>query len=232
MALTLTDLVSICTTTTKTSGDTTAATAFARDINLGIRKVAGKRRWNELVTSQTIALAAADGDKTYPLDQTVDKVEEMRITTPATYARVLTFMRKVDYYKITQSKSLIGTTTPIRWYFMEPAVQANGKLLKQISFDRMPEQAYTVKYTYYRFPVDITAAQYPFFNENFHEILADYALWRYAEREADESLNPNYYRQRWADGLEELLDSDVVDQDEITPIPGPDGGDNPYSIYQ
>ena len=146
----------------------------------------------------------------------------MRITSPDSYAKMLGHINNFEYWEASPTKANQGTATPTSWYFTQPTINANGAAQFNISFDQMPDQSYTVTYSYKRItPTLATSTDVPFFSPSHHHILIDYALWKYAEREADPSLNPEYFRVSWENGLTSLLEKGFVPSREMTPIPGP-----------
>lgn len=220
--MTLTQLLTECVRRTKTSGDDIATTDFQVNLNEGIKIIASKRDWPELFREATLSLTAADGDISYALSSDVKKVYQMRIISPDSYIKGLDFWKNFYYWEYEPTKANKGTSTPGAWYFTAPTTNTNGSSTFNVSFDEKPQQSYTVKYSYkVKTPTISSLSSVPFFDEDYHSILIDYALWKYAEREADPSLNPTYFFESWQNGLEQLLEARVQPQREMTPIPGP-----------
>lgn len=202
--------------------DSTSNGAIITDANDAIGIIASKRNWDELYKSSTVNLALADGDTIYPLSSDVDKVDQVRITTPITYARPLIYVPRRMLLDLIPDKSNNGTSTPSSWYYADPSISSSNVETKNISFDIMPDQAYTVKYTYRRYPPSlVNTTDYPFFDQNYHQIIVTYCVWKYAERSPDVALNPQEWESKWNDGLRELLASYDSKVTLNNPIPGP-----------
>lgn len=215
------NLTDTCARRTKTTGDTAALAGFQSDINTAINIIASKRDWPELWREATLSLLAVDGDKNYPLQSDVNKVYQLRITSPDSYIRPLSFWRNFEYWEYMPTKANLGTSSPTAWYFAKPNTLSTGATQYQVSFDQKPDQSYTATYSYkVKTPPLVASTDVPFFDENYHHILIDYAIWMYAEREADPSLSANYYAVKWQNGMTELLMAHVQPQREQTPIPG------------
>jgi len=202
--------------------DTNSTSLIMSDANDAIGIVASLRYWPELMKSGTISLVLADGDKDYPLNSDVDKIDWMGITVPTNNAIQLTYISRKNLANIILQKTIGGTAQPVRWYFDNPTVSSDNVATRNVSFNVMPDKAYTVKYFYKALPPQIVAStNYPFFNANFHYIIDFYCLWKYSERNPDPSLNPAYFRGEWENGVKELLANDNADVVENVPIPGP-----------
>ncbi len=196
--------------------------AITEDSNDAIGIVASKRNWDELYKTITLSLASSDGDKNYPLDLTVDKVELVRITLPVDYAREIFYVPRREVLSVLGAKTNNGKATPNRWYYSEPSISSSNVETKLMSFDNMPDLAYTVAYTFRKLPpLLVNPTDYPFFDANYHHIIGAYDIWQYAERNPDSAMNPDYWKGQWEEGLDELLaayDSKVTIN---SPIPGP-----------
>lgn len=202
--------------------DSTSVNLILSDVNDACSIVASKRNWPELFKTGTAALALADGDKNYLLNTDVDKVEVMAISVPANNGIRLTQVDRKAILNIVVQKSIGGTAQPTMWYYQPESIDTNNLATKQISFNVMPDKAYTVEYWYRALPPLITVGtNYPFFNQNYHFIVENYALWKYAERNPDPTLNPDYFRGEWEQGLQNLLGDNVDDVMQPIPIAGP-----------
>lgn len=202
--------------------DSASLGAIIVDSNDAINIIASKRNWDELYRTGTLSLLLADGDKNYPLSNNVDKVDLVRITSPINYAKEITAVLARDLLAVLGAKTNNGTGTPNQWYYSEPTVASNNVETKNMSFDIMPDQSYTVTYRYRTYPPQlVNTTDYPFFDQNYHHIIVDYCLMQYAKRNPDQTLNPDSFELKWARGLNDLLssyDSKIVRN---TPIPGP-----------
>ncbi len=215
-------ITTTCSRRTKTSGDAQALIGFQADVNDGIRIVSSLRDWLELHRENTLSLTSADGDISYALNANVDKVYQLRITSPVTYAKSLEHLNNFQYWDYWATKANQGLACPTAWYFTAPTIASTGAATYNVSFDQKPEQSYTVTYSYKtRAPTLTNDTDVPFFTPTFHHILVDYCLWKYAEREADPSLDPNYYRVSWENGLTDLLSDGALPQRQMTAIRGP-----------
>lgn len=203
-------------------GDTTSIGAIIEDLNDAIDIIASEKNWDELYSTKNLFLTKTDGDIVYALDATVDKVDQVRITSPVTYARPITYIQRRELLDVLGAKTNNGKTTPSLWYFAEPTLSTSNVETKNISFNTQPDQAYTVSYTFRSLPPQlIDAVDYPFFNANYHYILGDYAIWRYAERNPDTFMNPDSFERKWTIGLSELLKAYDTKVTVNAPIPGP-----------
>lgn len=201
----------------------TTYTGLDEDTGIACQIIASKRDWPELYKVGTLSLTGSDGDITYSLASDVDKIEQMRITVPSTYSRVIDEVDRRSIRRTIPNKLIPGTTTPSRWYYSEPTIGSNNVETKQVSFDYRPNMAYTMTYSYKANPPDMDSDDdYPFFDGNYHHILAYYDVWKYAERSADPALNPIYWRGEWENGVEELLASYASKSTLLMPVPGPD----------
>lgn len=202
--------------------DSTSVTNVLADVNDAISIVASRRNWPELYKTGTLSLLLADGDKNYGLATDVDKVEVMAITSPTSYAIRMTQVDRKAILNIVVQKSIGGTSQPTMWYYQPESIDTNNLATKQVSFNVMPDKSYTVQYWYRALPPLIsTGTNYPFFNQNFHYIVENYCLWKYAERNPDPTLNPDYFRGEWENGLKELLGTNISDSMQPIPIAGP-----------
>ena len=204
------------------SSDTTSINLILSDANDAIGIIAAQRNWDELYASGTVSLTAADGDTLYSLASNVDKIETMGISFPVNYGKSLTYVMRKNLLNLTLQKTINGKTTPQAWYFGIPSISSDNVETKRISFDVMPEQNYTILYTYRSYPPQLaTNSNFPFFDPNYHYIIDYYCEWKYCERNPDPSLDPAYFRGEWENGVSELLgryDSKVIDN---PPIAGP-----------
>lgn len=206
MSLTYKNLQDLCARRTKTDTDSVARAGFQTDLNIAQQIIASLMTWKELEKSATLSLTA--GTETYSLATDVNLIEQMRITSPTDREIVLVRADKETLRIAHPVTSNDGTTTPYYWYFTEPSVGSDSSVTKRVSFYPIPEQAYTVTYTYKADATDMDAdAEYPFFDGNFHHILAEYACWKYAEREPDPTLNPNYFKNEWEEGKRLLIEN-------------------------
>ncbi len=193
------------------------------DLEIGCQLVAAMKNWPELMKADTLNLTSADGDTVYPLAADTDKVEQMRITNPTSYARVLPQISKTRLRQIIPDKTLPGVSPPSRWYYSEPTISTANVQTQNVSFDYRPDRSYTVTYSYKsNAPAFDGDDDYPFFDGNYHHILTYFAVWKYAERSADPSLNPIYWRGEWESGIRELINSYSERTTMLMPIPGPD----------
>lgn len=190
----------------------TNATALAGvDIDSGIacNIIAGLKEWPELFRLGTFALTSSDTATTqYPLASDVDKVQQLRITSPTNYTKIIYQIALTDLRAMISDKTLAGRTTPSYWAYSEPTISSNNTETKKVEFDYLPDQAYTITYSYKGNPPVLDEdGDYPFFDGNFHHIVALYDLWKYAERVTDAANSPIYWRGEWENGLKELLDA-------------------------
>lgn len=204
----------------KFTNSTNLTDDFNSDIQEGIDAIAGMADFNELMATDTLTLALADGDTTYSLNTNCDKVEQMRITSPTSYAMVIPEIDKKFIRTLKPVKSILGTASPSNWYYSEPTISNAGVETKKVSFDVMPDQAYTVTYSYKGYPPTLDSdADYPFFNPRYHRILVNYVVWKYSERNPDATRNPVYYKNEWEQGLAELLANGVEQSTMELPVP-------------
>lgn len=205
----------------KFTNSTNLTSDINSDIQSGIDEIAGMADFRELMAIATLSLALADGDTTYSLNTNCDKVEQMIITSPTSYGAPLTEVDKKYLRTYKPVKSILGTATPSQWYYTEPAISSSGQETKKVSFDTMPDQAYTITYSYKGYPPVLDAdTDYPFFNPRYHRILIDYVIWKYSERNPDPTRNPLYYKNEWEEGVAKLLTNGVVQATMDLPIPG------------
>jgi hypothetical protein len=186
--------------------DTTSINSILTDANDAISTIASQRAWDELYKKGNLTLVLADGDKDYALASDVDKLERVRITLPVDYARVIEYCPRKEVIDRIGAKTNNGTGTPTQWYFDFPTISATNLETKNMSFDVMPDQDYTIEYAYRAYsPLIVNDADYPFFDRNYHQIVVWYCLWKYAERNPDPTLDPVYYRGEWENGARELM---------------------------
>lgn len=205
------------------TSDSSSTGGIVDDLNEAVQIIAAKRIWPELIKTGTIALTGSDGDTTYSLASDVDQVEQIRISSPTSYARVLPQETKERHFMIIPDKTLAGTSTPRYWYFAEPTIAANNVATKTVSFSYRPDQSYTITYSYKRYAPEMDADDdYPFFDGMYHDAPVYYACWKYAERVADPTKNPIYWRGEWEAALERMLADERGRSKYLTPIPGPD----------
>lgn len=208
------------------STDTTSIALILSDANDACGIIASKKNWDELFKTANINLALADGDTVYPLASDADKIESVTVSSPTDYSTVLQYTPRKNALNIILQKSITGTAIPSYWYFAPSTIDANNIATKNISFNSMPDQAYTVTYNYYSTPPAILVpANYPFFPANYHYIIDSYCEWMYSVRNPDPTLNPDYFESQWLKGLNMLLGSYPSKLTEQVPIPGP----NPYA---
>lgn len=204
------------------STDTTSISLILSDANDACSIIASKKNFEELLKNSTLSLALADGDKTYSLASDVDRVETMNISSPVTYAKTLQYTPRKNILNIILQKTIGGTAAPDYWYVDLPTLDSNFTETKNVSFNCMPDQAYTIKYYYYAYPpVLIASGNYPFFDHNYHQIVELYCEWKYCERNPDPTLNPDYFRGEWENGVKELLGNYESKLTENVPIAGP-----------
>lgn len=193
------------------------------DMNFSLNIIAPKKDWPQLVKSNTLTTTANDGDISYPLQSDVDRVEQMLITSPQSYSREIKFMERELQRRQIPNKLIPGRTTPSRWYFNEPTLDTNNVATKNVSFNFRPDQAYTITYSYYSFaPTMDSTIAYPFFDPMYHLYPAYFAIWKYAERIKQPSLDPIYWRGEWENGLKTIEEDEQGDTKHLLPIPGPD----------
>lgn len=202
--------------------DSTSVNLIMSDANDAISIVAAQRDWPQLYKSSTIALTASDGAISYNLAADVDRIEIMGISSPTNYAITLTEVPRRNMLNVIMQKTIGGTAQPTTWYFDTPTLSTDGLETKRVSFNVMPDKAYTITYWYRAYPPTITSStNYPFFNQNFHHIIENYCLWKYAERNPDPTLDPAWFRGEWENGVRELLANYLSDSMQQLPIPGP-----------
>lgn len=206
MALTQSQLVDLAARRLKVDTDNVAKTGILADLNIAQQILASLLSWKELMKTGTLSLA--DGTETYSLASDVQFVEQMRITSPTDLESVLTEVDKEIFRQSNPVTSNDGETTPKYWYFTEPSIGSTNLATKQVSFFPIPEQSYTVTYSYKADCPELDSnTDVPFFDGNFHHILADYACWKYAEREPDPTLNPTYWKNEWEEGKRLLMEN-------------------------
>lgn len=199
--------------------------AIDDDLDQACQIIAGKRFWPQLVKTNTLSLTASDGDISYALQSDVDEVEQFRITSPTSYSAVLQPVDKLFIRQVIPNKTLPGRTVPSKWYFVEPTISSTNVETKNITFDYLPDQAYTVTYSYKSFAPALSGdGSYPFFDSVYHMHLVNYAIWKYAERTPDASLNPVYWRGEWEFGVQTIEDDEQGQSKFLLPIPGPNEG--------
>lgn len=206
--------------------NTTDIGLILSDANDACGIIASLKNWDELFKSANLTLLLADGDTVYSLASDVDKIETVTISTPTNYAVALQFALRKNILNIILQKTIGGTSQPNYWYFAPPTVSSDNVATKNISFNSMPDQSYTVTYNYYSTPPQITTGtNYPFFPSNYHYIVELYCEWKYCERNPDPTLNPDYFRGEWENGVKELTGNYASKLTENVPISGP----NPYA---
>lgn len=199
------ELKTLCVRYAKIPDDAVVRAGLEEDLNIALHIVAAKRNWPQLYKTGTLSLTGSDGDITYSLASDVDEIEQMRITSPSSYAKVLTLISKEKLREITPDKTVPGRAVPSKWYISEPTLSSTNVETKNISFDYRPDQAYTITYSYKMFPPTMNAdGAYPFFDPTYHHILSYYALWKYAERTSDPAVDPIYWRGEWDKALEDM----------------------------
>ena len=204
------------------STDSTSLAAIVTDANRACEIVASWRNWDELYKTFTISLTAADGDKNYPLNLLVDKIERCAITLPVDYAKPLQYVTRRALLDTIPAKTNNGTGTPNAYYYSIPTVSDNNVETKNISFDLMPDQAYTVAYTCRSYPPSLANVNdQPFFDGNYHNMVVDFCIWCYAQRNPDSMMNPDSWEAKWLMGQESLLAYYMSKVTINVPIPGP-----------
>jgi len=203
--------------------DTTSIGLILSDANDAIGIVAAQMSFEELWRSASISLALADGDKLYSLAADVDKIETVGISAPTNFAKQLINVPRKNILNITLQKTIGGTSTPTYWYLAMPTIDSvTNTETKNISFDLMPDQAYTILYTYKAYaPLLAAPTSFPFFDPNYHYIIEYYCLWRYAERNPDPTLSPDYFRGEWENGVKELVSNYKMKTIDAVPIGTP-----------
>ena len=221
MAKTYSQLKNICIRKTKDNSPD-AVSGFEEDLNIAQQIIASLRDWPELYqTPGTLSLV--DGTEKYSLASDVDEIEQMRITSPTDYEKELPEESKEAHRAVHPVTSNDSKAVPSYWYFDEPSISSTNVETKQVGFYPIPEQAYTVTYSYKRTIPEMSAnGSYPFFNSKYHDILADYAIWQYYEREPDEAGNPLYWQNKWEQGKQRMLETYYSQSKHLKPIPGPD----------
>lgn len=207
------------------SVDTVSLAMINDNLNMAIGIIAAKRFWPQLRQLNTVITTATDGDISYSLQSNVYEVEQMRITSPQSYSKELLYVPVEILRRMLPNKLIPGRTVPSRWTYYEPTIDTNNVETKQVSFDYRPDQAYTITYSYQAFPPLMTNDnQYPFFDSQYHIYPAYYALWKYAERVKQPSLNPQYFQMLWDEGIATIEQDFQSQTKQIPPIPGPDLG--------
>lgn len=220
MAKTRLELRAMCIRYAKIPDDATALAGLEEDLSIAVQIVATKRDWPQLYTTSTVGLTASDGDTVYALASNTDEIEQMRITSPSSYARVIPQISKEELRKIIPDKTVPGLASPSHWYFSEPTLSSTNVETKNVSFDYRPDRNYTITYSYKIFPPTLSAStSYPFFDPTYHHICCYYAIWKYAERTADPAVNPAYWRGEWENALDKLLEDEQGQSKFLLPIP-------------
>jgi hypothetical protein len=222
MAYTRLQLVDFCKRKTKLGSDPASETGFEDDLNEAINILASVIDFPELDTEADLSLA--DGTETYNLASDVYKVdkEAVRIISPATQEKDLIWKTKKFIRIMHPVTTNDSEAIPTYAYLIEPTLSALNVPTKRMSFYPIPDSSYTVRYNYIRnAPLMNADDAQPFFNEKFHRVLSAYTIWQHAEREADETLNPNYWENQWLDGMARMIEYYPTNEEEgpIDPIP-------------
>lgn len=218
MKKTYAELQAICVRKTKTANDATALLGFQEDINIALGIVASIINPEPLYKSDTLSLTS--GIETYDLASDVATIEQVKITSPTTSEKVLVQISKERAREFKTAND--SHATPNWWYFDEPTFNTDGTRTLRISFYPISEQAYTVTYSYSILPTVLAnSGDYPFFDQRFHHILADYAIWQYAESEPDPTLNPAYWKSKWDEDIELVKEATLTKSKHLMPIRGP-----------
>lgn len=214
------ELVNICKRKTKDTS-TLSATNFADDLIIAEGIVDSILNRGKIRT-KTATLSLVDGTETYALASDVGTVKQMLLTSPANDEKEIQLIDTETFRRMNPATSNDSKGIPDYYYFIEPTVGATNIESKNINFYPIPDDSYTATYTYRR-NSDFMAADtdYPSFDERYHHILADYAIWQYYERETDESGNPMYWQNKWNQDLDWLIETYPRDG-MLLPIPGPD----------
>lgn len=166
-------------------------------INLGQKEIASQKDWPELRTSATLSVTS--GTESYTLADDFNKlIFPMRITSPAANAFAIDTYR--DYEMFRNTWPLTSNTSngiPQNMYF------TSGN---SVNFFPIPNGSYTITYEYYKVPTALTDdTNEPFFPEQWHHLLVDYALWWYYKRDQDPIFVS--YETAYRNGLAQLLAS-------------------------
>lgn len=216
------ELKNICIRKTKDNSPE-AKNGFDDDLATGEQIIASilKSKGFQLYKTETLSLTS--GTETYDLASDVDEIEQLLITSPTADEKELVRVDKEEFRKTNPVTSNDSTSTPSYWYFSEPTIGSDNTETKRVSFYPIPDGAYTVTYSYKSTITGMDAdGDYPFFAGRYHHILADYAIWQYAEREADPTMNPNYWENKWEKGLALLTETFYDQTKHLEPINGPD----------
>ena len=215
-------LKAICVRKTK-DNSATAQSGFDEDLVIGEQIISAilKSKGFQLIKTSTISLT--DGTETYDLDSDVDEVEQVLITSPTDDEKVLERIDKEDLRSFNPVTTNDSESTPSYWYFSEPTIGTDNTETKRISFYPIPDSSYTVTYSYKSTVTGMDADDdYPFFDGKYHHILADFAIWQYSEREADPTMNPNYWENKWEKGQALVIETYYDQGKYLEPIKGPD----------
>ena len=216
------ELKNICVRKTK-DNSAEAQSGFNEDLVIGEQIIVSilKSKGFQLIKTSTLALTS--GTETYSLASDVDEVEQIRITSPTDDEKVIDKISKEDLRAMNPVTSNDSTSTPSYWYFSEPIIGSDNTETKRISFYPIPDGDYTITYSYKMILTGMNAdGDYPFFAERYHHVLADYAIWQYSEREADPTMNPNYWENKWEKGLALITETFYEQSKYLEPIKGPD----------
>ena len=119
----------------KVGNDSTALAGIDMDLEIANAIVANKRAWPQLIKTGTLSLTSNDGDISYPLESNVDEVNQLLITAPSSYARMIYPVQKELLREEIPDKTVPGRAVPSRWYFSEPTLSALNVETKNVSFD-------------------------------------------------------------------------------------------------
>ena len=213
-------LLGICIRKTK-DDDPEAQDGFKDDLVTAEGIVAALIYGNERIRTKTLSLQ--QGVETYDLDSTVGIIEQMRLTIPANKEKIIDQIRKKEFRRFNPNTSNESETIPNWWRWHEPTQNSDNSEQKRVSFYPIPDTDYTIEYSFNSIPIGLTtAAQVPYFDSKYHHILADYAIWQYAESEADETMNPNYWENKWDKGLSLIVEYGQDQEMDPPAIKGPD----------
>jgi len=221
MSKTRLELVNICKRKTKDTSSTSAS-GFQEDLVTAEGIVDSILNGNQSRKKAT-TLSLVDGTATYSLPSDVASIEQILITSPTTDEKLLIQVDKETFRATNPVASNDSESIPSYWYFSEPTVASTGVETKQITFYPIPDKSYTATYSYLQNSTLMDSdSDYPFFDERYHVILCDYAIWQYYERETDESGNPMYWQNKWNQDLAWLIETYPKDSKQQLAIPGPD----------
>lgn len=183
--------------------DTSAAglVRIKRYINWGQQDLASRKNGEFLRDSSTLSLAA--GTEEYALPATVDKLFALRDTTNNKY------ITRIDYKTLIENYPDPSETTGLPQYWYNTGLDATGNV--KIKFYPVPDSVATINYDYYKRLTDLSAdGSTPIIPARYHQLLVDFALWHWFEKEQDPQAN--YYATKYENGIEKML-ADVPEVD-------------------